>query len=72
MLLFWHFNLSWKPNIYNNKQIKMKKTAFLASLFLKRASVSTNMWSVQKTSTENCMSCLRSQAVGIFKLKRII
>nr|DAX11457.1 MAG TPA: hypothetical protein [Bacteriophage sp.] len=25
MLLFWHFNLSWKPNIYNNKQIKMKK-----------------------------------------------
>ncbi len=47
-----------------------KKTAFLASL--KRASVSTNMWSVQKTSTENCMSCLRSQEVGIFKLKRII
>ena len=25
MLLFWHFNLSWKPNISNNKQIKMKK-----------------------------------------------
>ena len=26
MLLFWHFNLSWKPNIYNNKQVvKMKK-----------------------------------------------
>ena len=51
----------------------MKKDShFLASLFLKRASVSTNMWSVQKTSTENCMSCLRSQEVGIFKLKRII
>ena len=25
ILLFWHFNLSWKPNIYKNKQIKMKK-----------------------------------------------
>lgn len=49
-----------------------KDSLFLASLFLKRASVSTNMWSVQKTSTENCMSCLRSQEVGIFKLKRII
>lgn len=49
-----------------------KRQPFLASLFLKRASVSTNMWSVQKTSTENCMSCLRSQEVGIFKLKRII
>ena len=34
----------------------MKKTAFWLSSF-KRASVSTNMWSVQKTSTENCMSC---------------
>ena len=33
-----------------------KKTAFFWLLFLKRASVSTNMWSVQKTSTENCMS----------------
>ena len=49
-----------------------KDSLFLASLFLKRASVSTSMWSVQKTSTENCMSCLRSQEVGIFKLKRII
>ena len=45
-------------------------TAFFRLLsFWKRASVSTNMWSVQKTSTENCMSCLRSQEVGIFKLK---
>lgn len=50
----------------------MKKTAFFGFSLLKRASVSTNMWSVQKTSTENCMSCLRSQEVGIFKLKRII
>lgn len=72
MLLFWHFNLSWKPNIYNNKQIKMKKDSLFGFSLLKRASVSTNMWSVQKTSTENCMSCLRSQEVGIFKLKRII
>ena len=34
MLLFWHFNLSWKPNIYNNKQIKMKKDSLYGKLFL--------------------------------------
>ena len=48
----------------------MKKTVFLASLFEESGKRVHKHVEVQKTSTENCMSCLRSQEVGIFQAEK--